>query len=216
MCSRPITAFHGAPSLRHDRLLALPRAFPSRYGVPVLHALDPRIFGLRYFTHCLQCTFCHDWCCQFGVDVDRYHVDRILEHADALEAYTGIPRARWFTGEVEAEADSPGGETWRTRVEDGACVFLNRRGRGCLLHAYCVERGIDHRELKSLVDGLFPLSFEDGVLCPALEAEEGELVCLDSGPTLYRGMRDELHYYFGPELVAVLDRFEVEREPEAA
>jgi hypothetical protein len=197
-------------------MLPLPREFPSRYGVPVLRAVDPRIFRLRYFTHCLQCSFCHDWCCQFGVDVDRYHVDRILAHADALERYTGIPRDRWFTGEVEAESDSPGGETWRTRVEEGACVFLNRRGRGCLLHAFALERGIDHRELKSLVDGLFPLTFEAGVLCAAVEVEDHELVCLDSGPTLYRGMREELGYYFGPELVQALDQLEPEREPEAA
>jgi len=203
-------------NLHLDRGVPLPQAFPSRYGVPVISAVDPAIFQLRYFTHCLQCSFCHDWCCQFGVDVDRYHVDRILAHADRLEAYTGLARTQWFTGEVQVEADSPGGETWRTRVADGACVFLNRRGRGCLLHAYCLERGIDHHELKSLVDGLFPLTWEAGVLCPAVEAGEHELVCLDSGPTLYRGMRDELAYYFGNEFVAVLDGLETDREPEAA
>lgn len=188
--------------------LALPHGFPSRYGVPVLHAVAPEIFRRRFFTQCLDCAFCHDWCCQFGVDVDRYHVDRILAHADALEAYVGVPRARWFTGVVEAEADAPGGETWRTAVVDGACVFLNRQGRGCLLHAFSLEQGIDHHELKSLVDGLFPLTFEAGVLCPADEALSGELVCLDTGPTLYRGMREELRYYFGDELVGVLDRLE--------
>ncbi len=188
--------------------LALPHGFPSRYGVPVLHAVAPEIFRSRFFTQCMDCTFCHDWCCQFGVDVDRYHVDRILSHADALEACVGVPRARWFTGAVEPESDAPGGETWRTAVIDGACVFLNRRGRGCLLHAFCLEQGIDHHELKSLVDGLFPLTFEAGVLCPADEALAGELVCLDTGPTLYRGMREELRYYFGDELVGVLDRLE--------
>ena len=129
-------------------------------------------------------------------------------HADDLETYIGIPRDQWFTGEVAVEPDSPGGETWRTRVVDGACVFLNRRGRGCLLHAFCLERGIDHHELKSLVDGLFPLSFEAGVLGPALEVEANELVCLDTGPTLYRGVREELRYYFGDVLVAELDRVE--------
>ncbi len=189
-------------------LLALPHGFPSRYGVPVLHTVQPEIFQRRFFTQCLECTFCHDWCCQFGVDVDRYHVDRILAHADALEAYVGVPRAQWFTGEIEADPEAPGGESWRTAIVEGACVFLNRRGRGCLLHAFGLEQGIDHHELKSLVDGLFPLTFEDGVLCSALEAETGELVCLNTGPTLYRGMREELRYYFGDELVSVLDRLE--------
>lgn len=192
----------------HPAYLPLPRPFPSRYGAPLLSEVDPQIFKRRYFTHCLQCTFCHDWCCQFGVDVDRYHVDRIMAHADALEAYTGIPRARWFTDEVAPEPDSPGGETWRTSVVDGACVFLNRRGRGCLLHAFCLERGIDHYELKPLVDGMFPLTFAAGVLCAASEVEENELVCLDTGPTLYRGTRDALRYYFGNDLVTALDRIE--------
>jgi hypothetical protein len=190
--------------------LPLPHDFPSRYGVPVLRAVDTEIFRRQYFTHCLQCTFCNDWCCQFGVDVDRLHADRILAHADALEAYTGISRRRWFTGERETDADAPGGETWRTSVTDGACVFLNRKGRGCLLHAFCLEQGIDHHDLKSIVDGLFPLTFEDGVLCAAVEAHENELVCLGTGPTLYRGIREEVRYYFGEEIVTVLDAMESE------
>lgn len=187
---------------------ALPRDFASRYGVPVLRAVDPAIFLRRYFTHCLDCGFCHDWCCQYGVDVDRYHVDRILAHADALEAFLGIPRDRWFSGEVERDADVPGGETWRTRVEDGACVFLNRQGRGCRLHAFCLAQGIEYRELKSIVDMLFPLTFEAGVLCPANEAADDELVCMGSGPTLYRGVRSEIAYLFGNALVSELDRLE--------
>ena len=189
-------------------LLSLPRDFTARYGAPVLRAVDPAIFRRRYFTHCMDCGFCHDWCCTFGVDVDRHHVDQILAHADALEAFLGVPRDLWFTGEVEQDEDVPGGETWRTRVTDGACVFLNRQGRGCQLHAFCLERGIEHRELKSIVDVLYPLTFEDGVLCPANEAAAGELVCLSTGPTLYRGVRSELTYFFGPELVVELDRLE--------
>ena len=39
-------------------------------GGPVLSAVDPRIFTLRYFTHCMACGFCHDACCHHGVDVD--------------------------------------------------------------------------------------------------------------------------------------------------
>ena len=188
--------------------LPLPRDFRSRYGVPVIRSVDPAIFQRRYFTHCLDCGFCHDWCCQFGVDVDRYHVDRILAHADALETFLGIPRDQWFSGEVEQDTDVPGGETWRTRVLDGACVFLNRQGRGCRLHAFCLAQGIEHRELKSIVDALFPLTFEDGALCPATEAADGELVCMGSGPTLYRGVRSEIAYFFGDELVGELDRLE--------
>lgn len=193
-----------------EHLVSLPRSFNSRYGVPIISQVDPEIFRRTYFTHCLKCTFCHDWCCLHGVDVDLYHARRIESHAEAIETYTGVPRDHWFTGEYEEDLESPGGGFLRTRVVDGACVFLNRQGRGCLLHAFCLENGIDHHELKSMVDCLFPLSFCDGTLCCADEVEDGSLVCLDTGPTLYRGLRDELRYYFGEEFVSVLDGVEAE------
>lgn len=190
---------------------ALSRAYPSRYGVPVLRAVDPGIFERRYFTDCLACEFCHDWCCQFGVDADSWHVDRILAHADALEAFTGVARDRWFIDQIEPDPDAPGGSMWRTAVENGACVFLNRVGRGCQLHAFCLQQGIEVHDLKPLVDGLFPLTYEAGVLCPADEVADGDLVCLETGPTLYRGVRDSLRYYFGDELVTELDGIEAGR-----
>jgi hypothetical protein len=188
--------------------LHLPARFPSRYGVPVLSRADPRIFTLRYFTHCLSCGFCHDWCCSHGVDVDLRAHAAIQAHADPLERYTGIPRARWFESGIERDPELPGGGARRTRVEGGACVFLNRAGRGCRIHAYCLERGLDYHELKSMVDCLFPLTFEGSLLCPADELADGDLVCRDQGPTAYHGVREELRYYFGDRCVAALDALE--------
>jgi hypothetical protein len=188
--------------------LDLSRPFSSRYGAPIIRRVDPRIFRLTYFTHCLVCDFCHDQCCEHGVDVDFLHLDTILRHADGLEAYSGIPRERWFVQTREADVELPGGGSTRTRVRNGACVFLKRNGRGCWIHAYCLDHGIDYHELKSLVDCLFPITFADGLLCPADEAADGSLVCAGVGPSLYRGLREELRYYFGPRLVAELDRLE--------
>lgn len=96
----------------------------------------------------------------------------------------------------------------RTNTEAGACVFLNRSGRGCLLHSFAIHRGIDYRELKSMVDCMFPLSFYDDVLCPADEVDDGSLVCVGDGPSLYQGLRDTLAYYFGNALVRELDSME--------
>jgi hypothetical protein len=174
--------------------------------------VDPRIFTYRYFTHCLQCGFCHDWCCSWGVDVDLRAVDAILRHADALERFTGVERARWFERGVERDARMPGGGSRRTRVEGGACVFLNRAGRGCRLHAFCLEQGLDYHELKSLVDCLFPLTFDGDRLCASDELTGRELVCMDQGPTAYEGVRDEIRYYFGDECVEVLDRMAGRRD----
>jgi hypothetical protein len=186
------------------RLVRLPRAFPGRDGVPVITRVDTRIFTHHYFTHCLQCGFCHDWCCSYGVDVELPRAETILAHADALEAYMGIGRDRWFEEETEYDAGVPGGAVRRTRVEDGACVFLKRNGRGCLIHAFCVERGLDYHALKSMVDCLFPVTFAADLLCAADEVLDGELVCVNAGPSLFRGVERELAYYFGAEFVRAL------------
>jgi len=188
--------------------VALSRPFPSRYGVPVVRAVDPRLFRLTYFTHCLACDWCHDQCCEHGVDVDVVHYEAIMRHADRLERFSGIPRARWFVKGREEDDEVPGGASTRTRVRRGRCVFLRRNGRGCQIHAFCLSEGIDYHDLKSVVDCLFPITFADGILCPADEVTDRSLVCTGVGPTLYRGLRGELVYYFGDAFVAELDRLE--------
>lgn len=190
--------------------LRLPRRYVARGGTPALTDVDPTIFTRRYYTYCLECTFCHDHCCTHGVDVDFDTARRIEARADDLERYLGVPRRRWFRSGVEADLEFPGGGARRTRVANGRCVFHNRGGRGCRLHTYCIERGLDHHELKSIVDCLFPLTFGEGVLCPAVEAEDGTLACLNTGPTLYRGARQEVEYYFGAGLVEALDDLEMD------
>ncbi len=190
------------------RNLKLPCPFASRSGVPVLKRVDPAIFLRRYFTHCLACGFCRDQCCTYGVDVDLETVQRINEHADDLERFSGIPRDQWFSGEVEADDALPGGGSWRTGVANGRCVFHNRGKRGCLLHLFSLDKGLDYHQLKSIVDCLFPLTFDDDLLCPADEVDDGSLVCLDTGPTLYRGVREEVRYYFGTAFIEALDRME--------
>lgn len=195
-------------SFCNGHIVSLPRGFPSRYGVPVIARVDDTIFRRTYFTECLACTYCNDACCNHGVDVDLWHVGKMLEHADGLEAFSGVPRERWFSGAVDEDAAVPGGGSLRTRVRDGRCVFVNRTGRGCSIHAYCLERGLDYHDLKSMVDCLFPISFYQTTLCASDDVTDGSLVCLDTGPTLYRGLRDELRYYFGNEFVERLDGIE--------
>ena len=193
--------------MRHA-IVDLPRTFRSRDGVPLISRVDTRIFRLTYFTHCLQCGFCHDQCCEHGVDVDLARVRRIGRVAGDLESFCRIPRARWFTTRVELDDELPGGGSVRTRVRSGACVFLDRDKRGCLLHAFAVEAGVDYHDIKSLVDCLFPLTFADHTLLPADEVIDGTLICAGTGPTLYRGLRGELAHYFGTEFVTVLDGLE--------
>jgi hypothetical protein len=170
--------------------------------------VDEEIFLQRYFVRCLQCTYCFDSCCQYGVDVDEANVGRLRHHAVELERYTGVPPDRWFTGEWSDDAEFPGGRHTRTRVEDGACVFRNRAARGCMIHSFAIDRGLDYHDLKPMVSVLFPVTFDQGLLHSANEMQDGTLQCAGDGPTVYRGVRGEIAWYFGRELVGELDAIE--------
>jgi hypothetical protein len=183
----------------------LSRPYACRWGAPVIDRVDTAIFFRRYFMSCMQCDYCHDSCCQYGVDIDAGNVARLEEHADDLARFTGVPRERWLTGEWTVDPEFPTGRHTRTRVEDGACVFRSRKGRGCTIHSYALERSIDYHELKPMVSVLFPLTFDGGLLHPSNEILDRSLQCIDDGPTLYEGVRDEVAWYFGDGLTAELD-----------
>ena len=188
-------------------LLPLSRPFPSRDQIPVIEGVDRRIFHLRYFAACMSCTFCHDSCCQHGCGVDSRIHARLLQHAEGLEARVGRSREEWFGEQWFHDAEeAPDGRFLRTQVVEERCVFVDRRGRGCHIHSYCIEAGLDYHELKPRACWLFPLVYIQGVLQPAYEIrEERSLVCVDQGPTLYEATRGELEYYFGAEMVRELD-----------
>jgi len=186
----------------------LSRPYATRYGAPTVDRVDPAIFRKRYFMQCMQCTYCFDSCCQYGVDVDAPNVARLEAVAPELEKYTGVPRDRWFTHEWTDDVEMPGGRNTRTRVEGGACVFRSRSARGCMIHSFALARGTDYHDLKPMVSVLFPVTWDYGLLHPSNEIEDRSLQCIDDGPTLYQGVRDEIAYYFGTELVAELDALE--------
>jgi hypothetical protein len=167
--------------------------------------VDDAIFTRRYFGHCLRCTFCGDACCTHGVDVSVVERDRILARAEDLEPLVQIGLEHWFVPELDEDADFPGGFATRTAVVDGACVFLRRDGRGCLIHAALLTRGEDYHALKPMVSTLFPVTFGDGALLCSDELHDESLVCAGDGPTAYAMARAELGFYFGAELVAELD-----------
>jgi Fe-S-cluster containining protein len=205
--------------------LPLSRSYTCRFGAPVLDHLDPAIFRLTYFAECMSCTFCHDACCQYGADIEMPRVAALERYQAELEQYVGAGRESWFRDDPEdvgilVEAEYPGGAYTRTQFQhlppgripdtDFACVFLDVApgGRGCLIHRFALERGIDVHEIKPLVCLLFPLSFDSGKLKPAYEFEVDDLICQGPGPSLYQAAREDVRWYFGSELVAELDRLE--------
>lgn len=186
-------------------MIALSRDYACVMGGPVLHGVDPSIFTLRYFTHCMDCGFCGDACCQHGVDIDLGNAARLRDLPTEFHDRIGAPAGQWFTGDVILDGEFPGGAHVRTAVRNGTCIFRNEARRGCAIHAYCLEQGLDYHLLKPMVSVLFPVTFERGVLTASGEAADGSLVCSGSGPSLYDGARDELRYYFGPGLIAELE-----------
>lgn len=73
-------------------IVQLSRTYISRDGVGVVSRAETDIFVKRYFTYCLQCSFCHDVCCSHGATVDIQNVARLEAIAAELEAYIGVPR----------------------------------------------------------------------------------------------------------------------------
>ena|SRR5688572_13818609 len=190
-------------------IIPLSQSYPSRYGSPVIDRVDTRVFEYRYFAHCMACNFCKDWCCWHGADVDAENGERIAASASDLEQFTQTSREEWFDDSETCEDDEAPGKIWlRTSVKNGACVFLNPNGRGCMLHSFSLQRNMDYHDLKPLVCAIFPLTFEEGLLIHADEVEDEELVCAGEGPSLYHGVRAELLYYFGSPFVEELDRLE--------
>lgn len=185
-------------------IVSLSRAYPSQQGVPLIDRVDTAIFEQMLLAKCMTCGSC----CSFGVSVDLENILRLEVWAPPLEAYIGIPRDQWFTDEIVSDLEYPGGGFRRTRVVDGACVFLHQTKGGCRLHSFCLERGMDHHLLKPMLSSLFPVTAEAGLLRPSAEVLDRSLACLAGDITLYRGGRNDLLYYYGNDLIRELDRLE--------
>jgi hypothetical protein len=174
-------------------------------------------------------------CCRFGAHfVDDADRDRTLEMVDVLgPEYLQRHRSAARKGVLETDEDG----AQRTRMVDGACIFLNRadwhRGAGCALHQYAVDRGEHHMTYKPEVCWLVPLRREI-VVDTADDGEERVTTTITSydrgawGPggadfdwwcttdddlayggeaMVYRSMRQELTAMSSPAVYAELARY---------
>jgi hypothetical protein len=88
----------------------LSRTYRARGGAPSAARVDERVFTFIYYQDCTGCTFCHDWCCSWGCDVDLGNVSRLESEGEALERHLGSPSRDWFLQECRtAESDAVGG-----------------------------------------------------------------------------------------------------------
>lgn len=162
------------------------------------------IFSINYGAPCMENCHCHDRCCSWGATITKPNVERLLEHREALEKSSGLPPEQWV---VKHDLGN-GHKQLRLNAQGGACIFLDRKGRGCMIHRYCLENGIDYHTLKPLVCAFFPLTVLDGRLGISEEITSEENFCRLSNQSVYRAQRDELLYYFGEPFVAELDAME--------
>jgi hypothetical protein len=98
-------------------------------------------------------------CCSYGAHAsdkkDKRHVEKMADKLTADEWQykdRGMQRGVW--------KDIGKGE-WRTRLVDGACIFLNRpgfeTGPGCALHQHAVNTGVHFSQTKPTVCWQLPL-----------------------------------------------------------
>lgn len=191
-------------------VIKLKNSYPSIHGLPIIHSVDTEIFLKTYYMHCVQCTFCNDQCCSYGADIDMLNVKRIINHKEGLEKFMGIKSEKWFYPKKRKwDHEYPGNEYTRTTKRKNYCIFHNVHGRGCVLHSYALENGIDFHELKPFFCSVFPVTFFEGVLVIPDEIDEKTLACLGEGPNLYQGARDALKYFFGTKMIDELDEIAV-------
>jgi Fe-S-cluster containining protein len=173
-----------------------------------LTQVDTDIFKLRYFGHCMQCTFCMDSCCQYGCDVNLAERDRLLALRTELQPYVKSPPEKWFTTEVKEDPDYETGKFVRAQVVDGGCVFLSPDGRGCGIHRFALATGRDYHAIKPLVCWLFPVTWDKGTLRPSYDLSD-DLACKGMGPIIYDMAKSEIATVFGQALVDELDGLRV-------
>src|SRR5262249_45604765 len=107
---------------------------------------------------------------------DRKDRDHIVKMARGLDPsvweFAKVGRKKGIYAKVGKDED--GKPEWRTRLVDGACIFLNRpgfpTGPGCALHQEAMRRGVHHSDLKPEVCWQLPLRRVDE------EQEDGTVV----------------------------------------
>ncbi len=101
-------------------------------------------------------------CCRLGAhyvdEADRERVEAMVDILGPEYLQKHATAARGGVSRRTSEGDV------RTRIVDGACIFLNgagwKRGPGCALHQYAVERGEHHMTYKPEVCWIVPLRRE--------------------------------------------------------
>lgn len=175
-------------------------------------SVNDNIMTARYNSRCMEC-HCDDDCCSYGCPVDVDEVAAISVYRNEIELRLGIPFSGWFHPEIEEQPAFPSARIQRTRVINGKCVFHDGVVRGCHLHRFAMENGIDPHLIKPMVCFLFPITWDGSHLHVSEFLDE--LPCKDKGESIFMLQRNELCLYLGEQFVREIDDHDV-RAPDAA
>ncbi len=179
----------------------------STTAVIKISNVDERIFSTNYFARCMECNLCHDSCCSYGCPVDTREVERILACKNELENRLNIPASDWFSAEVEQRSEFPSGKVRRTMTNNNRCVFHDNVLRGCHLHRFALEKGLDPHVLKPMVCFLFPLTWDGSYLHVSEFLDE--LPCKNTGVPILESQRNELMLYLGGNFVQEIEQMRI-------
>ncbi len=164
-------------------------------------------------------TNCNAHCCRDGVWADPTEKARILDHAEMIIRHMDPDQpkdpARWFSGEVEEDADYPSGHCVGTATADRGCVFLDGRG-WCVLQKAAAAEGMNKFALKPYYCVAFPLTVSDGVLTVDDPDFTNRTTCcsvVENGHHAPADVcREELEFMLGPEGMSELDELRKDRQ----
>ncbi|MBN2441887.1 MAG: hypothetical protein JXJ04_11085 [Spirochaetales bacterium] len=190
-------------------ILQLTKAYKSIHGLPVVSYVDTDIFTQNYpETGCLEMG-CQDICCSGGAIMDSVTFKKLRE---VDEEDLGV-HIDWETYEFDDDPCYPGGKGCYTTFTNNRCMFQNKNGFGCIIHSYCLKKGIDFRELKFFACCIFPCEVNNigeykNVLTPGYELRHDEynFPCNKTGnTTIYENAKNDILYYFGSSLIEELE-----------
>lgn len=188
-------------------IIKLKKDYENRNGLPVINKLDTLIFSTTYpSSGCVRA--CKDVCCSGGATMDIYTFNKLIKHRDA-PIFKGII---WEGYNFENDPRSTGGKGCYTRYDNNRCMF-NNDDWGCKIHTYCLEQGIDVRELKFFTCCVFPVEVNKigdvhNILTAGYEMRypEFDLACKKNGDTsVYQIAKPDILYYYGDELISEIE-----------
>lgn len=180
----------------------------EREWLSIDHEGDTYLFDLTFLASNWVCIFgegckgireedtadMNEGCCSFGAHFsDAGDRKRVLAHAARL---TG---EQWQFKMVAEDLGGPvvkeGARTWRTRLHDDACIFLNRndfeRGPGCALHVGALDAGESFLDWKPEVCWQVPLRLSHHVD----ESEHTTYTLTDWKRRDWGGGGDDFHWW---------------------